>query len=267
MTTPRPRLLSRPPRPVLAAALVAAAVLGSVAMAAPGEAVAAPGEAVAANGEAVARQDELIAGLVHGNARFVSGALAPRDDGGRRASTAGGERPTIAVLGCADARVSPDLVLDRALGELHVVRTWGHVAGPLERANLELAARDLGAPLILVLGHERCGAVEAAVEDAARRRTRIPAGMRPLVEPIRATVKATAREGRDTAAYVEACVQAHVRETIRGLLRQSRVIRERVARGELILVGARYGLASGRLSIVVDPAAARALAPAPRARR
>lgn len=253
MKTNGSRPLRAPHRVGFAAALVAAAVAWSTATAAPGE--------------AGGRQDELIAGLVHGNARFVSGALAPRDDGGRRAATADRERPTIAVLGCADARVAPELVLDKALGELHVVRTWGHVAGPLERANLELATRDLGAPMILVLGHERCGAVEAAVEDAARRRTRTPVGMRPLLEPIRATVKATARGGRDTAAYVEACAQAHVRETIRGLLRQSRVIRERVASGDLVIVGARYGLASGRLSILVDPTAARALAPEARRRR
>lgn len=218
--------------------------------------------------EATSDPNSLIAALIHGNSRFVSGGPAARDDGGRRARTAGAQTPFAAVVGCADARVAPEFIFDRAIGELYVVRSSGGVAGTSERAALEHAVNGLGVPLLVVLGHEGCDAVAAAVESSSRRRAAVAPGLDAAVRAIAPAVRATPRDGRDTAAYIDACATEHVRATIRSLLSGSRLLADAVRSGRLTVIGARYGLVSGRVTLIVDPAASRALLPpARRARR
>jgi len=109
--------------------------------------------------------DEALARLKEGNARFVKGrAKRPNAGADRRAAVAGGQAPFAIIVSCADSRVPPELLLDQGIGDLFVVRTAGQALGDFEFASIEYAVEHLGAPFILVLGHERCGAVKATVE-------------------------------------------------------------------------------------------------------
>lgn len=111
------------------------------------------------------RKDDALARLREGNARYVKGRLKHPDSAPkRRTEIAGTQKPFAVILGCADSRVPPELVFDQGLGDLFVVRTAGQAIGDIELASIEYAVEHLGARFILVLGHERCGAVKATVE-------------------------------------------------------------------------------------------------------
>lgn len=103
--------------------------------------------------------------LIAGNRRFSTGASRhPRRDPARREEVSGGQHPVAAIVTCSDSRVSPEIVFDQGLGDLFVVRTAGNLLDTLGLASLEYAAEHLGVPLVVVMGHSRCGAVRAAAE-------------------------------------------------------------------------------------------------------
>ena len=111
---------------------------------------------------------EALARLKAGNQRFVASKLQhPRQDGKRRGELATSQHPFAIVLGCADSRTSPEVVFDQGLGDLFVLRVAGNVLNDETLGSIEYAVAHLGTPLILVLGHERCGAVKAAKETIA----------------------------------------------------------------------------------------------------
>ena len=106
--------------------------------------------------------------LVAGNRRFVGGAPRhPNQDAGHRAAVADGQHPFAVIVGCSDSRLAAEIIFDRGLGDLFVVRTAGHTAGPEVLGSVEYAVTVLGTPLVVVLGHDSCGAVQAARESAA----------------------------------------------------------------------------------------------------
>ena len=104
--------------------------------------------------------------LKDGNRRFVEGRGRAHDHHGRRTSTRGGQAPFAVVLTCSDSRVAPELLFDSGIGDLFVIRVAGNVAGTHERGSIAYAVEQLGTPLVVVLGHESCGAVTAAFEGA-----------------------------------------------------------------------------------------------------
>lgn len=124
------------------------------------------GAAQAAGGEAGVTPDAALRRLKEGNARFVKGRLKhPNGAPARRTAVAAHQSPFAVILSCSDSRVPPELVFDQGLGDLFVVRTAGQVVAELELGSIEYAVEHLGASLVLVLGHERCGAVKATVES------------------------------------------------------------------------------------------------------
>ncbi|MFD0204409.1 MULTISPECIES: carbonic anhydrase [Saccharothrix] len=185
--------------------------------------------------------------LLAGNRRFVAGAPQhPNQDSARRAEIAPGQRPFAVLFGCSDSRLAAEIVFDRGLGDLFVVRTAGHVVGSEVLGSIEYGAEVLDCPLVVVLGHDSCGAVGAA--RAAVESGTAPAGyIRDVVERVTPSVLAARAAGRVAADEVLA---EHVRHTVDLLLDRSRVLAERVDAGRSAVVGLCYRLAEGRADVV-----------------
>jgi carbonic anhydrase len=182
--------------------------------------------------------------LKEGNERFVAGRPAhPSQSVEHRASLAEGQRPIAVVFGCADSRVAAEIIFDQGLGNMFVVRTAGHVIDSAVLGSIEYAVAMLDVPLIVVLGHDSCGAVQAtltALDEGV-----IPRGyVRDLVERVTPSVLAGRREGLSKVDEFEA---RHVRETAAQLLSRSTTILERIPTGDLAIVGLTYRLADGRV--------------------
>ena len=184
--------------------------------------------------------------LKEGNERFVAGkAEHPNQSVDHRASLAGGQHPTAAVFGCADSRVAAEIIFDQGLGDVFVVRTAGHVPGPSVLGSLEFAVTMLDVPLIVVLGHDSCGAVKATLN--ALDSGEVPGGyVRDLVERVMPSILSGRRMGLSQVDEFEA---QHVRETAAQLLSRSTAISEAVAAGTLAIVGLTYQLADGRVEL------------------
>lgn len=179
--------------------------------------------------------------LMAGNERFVDGlAAGPNRDEARREETAeGGQRPVAAVLSCSDSRVPVEVVFDVGIGDVFVVRVAGSVAGGNERASLGYAVEHLGVPLIVVMGHTRCGAVGAAVEGGhvEGRLGELLAEIRPAVEEVRAA-------GVRAGSLATAATRAHVRRTVAAVSSEAG-ISAAVREGRVRVVGAMYDVQSG----------------------
>jgi carbonic anhydrase len=185
--------------------------------------------------------------LKEGNERFVVGNPAhPGQSVEHRASLAGGQRPTAVVFGCADSRVAAELIFDQGLGDMFVVRTAGQAIDSAVLGSIEFAVTVLGVPLIVVLGHDSCGAVKAAlaaIDDGA-----IPGGfVRDVVERVAPSILMGRRDG---LSRVDEFEERHVRETVAQLLSRSTAIAERVAAGTLAVAGGAYHLTDGRVVLL-----------------
>ncbi|MFE2142299.1 carbonic anhydrase [Streptomyces sp. NPDC059456] len=185
--------------------------------------------------------------LLAGNQRFVSGTPEhPNQDAARRTETAPSQQPFAVVFGCSDSRLAAEIIFDRGLGDLFVVRTAGHVAGTEVLGSIEFGVSVLNAPLVVVLGHDSCGAVAAACSALEDGQT--PGGfVRDVVERVTPSVLAARAAGRETA---EEILAEHIEHTVDLLLERSRVLAERVADGRLGVVGLSYRLADGSAQLV-----------------
>jgi carbonic anhydrase len=182
--------------------------------------------------------DEALARLVLGNRHYVTGGPRHPDlDSARRTELAGGQAPFAIILSCSDSRVAPEVVFDQGLGDLFVVRVAGNVANAIGIASLEYAAEHLGTRLIVVLGHERCGAVTAAVQGG-----KLPGHLPALMAALQPAVAA----GRDPHGDpVEGAMRANVELTAASLRTCGPILSELVEQGHLKIVGARYDLDTG----------------------
>ncbi|MFD3475920.1 carbonic anhydrase [Streptomyces sp. NPDC058695] len=187
--------------------------------------------------------------LMAGNQRFVSGACEhPNQDAVRRAEIAPSQQPFAVLFGCSDSRLAAEIIFDRGLGDLFVVRTAGHVAGAEVLGSIEFGVSVLDAPLVVVLGHDSCGAVAAACSALEDGQT--PGGfVRDVVERVTPSVLAARAAGRETA---EEILAEHIEHTVDLLLERSRVLAERVAAGRLAVVGLSYRLADGSAQLVAS---------------
>ncbi|MEU1587374.1 carbonic anhydrase [Micromonospora sp. NPDC005710] len=180
--------------------------------------------------------------LVAGNNRFVDGAPRhPNQDAGRRAAVADGQHPFAVIVGCSDSRLAAEIIFDRGLGDLFVVRTAGHTAGPEVLGSVEYAVTVLGTPLVVVLGHDSCGAVQAARESASTGTA--PSGhLRAVVDAVLPSLRRAEAEGVDD---IDGIVDIHIAQTVETLLSQSPVLADEVAQGRCAVVGVSYRLAAG----------------------
>ncbi len=183
-----------------------------------------------------------------GNQRFVAGTPAhPNQDAARRAETAPAQRPFAVLFGCSDSRLAAEVIFDRGLGDLFVVRTAGHVVGAEVLGSVEYGVEVLDCPLVVVLGHDSCGAIGAAC--AALETGVTPAGyIRDVVERVTPSVLAARAAGRVRPGEILA---EHVGHTVDLLLNRSRALAQRVADGRAAVVGLSYRLADGSADLVV----------------
>jgi carbonic anhydrase len=190
--------------------------------------------------------------LRRGNERFIAGEPEhPRQDVDHRTGLAARQRPLVAIFGCSDSRLSAEIIFDVGLGDAFVVRNAGQVISDSVLGSLEYAVGVLGVPLILVLGHDECGAVTAAIESQAADAAPLAPHIAKVVDRIVPAVRRVA--GGEPGAPIEtADVDAafvgreHLRDTVAELLESSEMISDAIAAGTLAIVGANYRLVEGR---------------------
>ncbi|WP_309111701.1 carbonic anhydrase [Saccharothrix sp.] len=201
--------------------------------------------------------------LLAGNQRFISGTPQhPHQDAARRAETAPGQRPFAVLFGCSDSRLAAEIIFDRGLGDLFVVRTAGHVVGPEVLGSIEYGASMLDCPLVVVLGHDSCGAV-AATRAALTDGVVATGYVRDLIERVTPSVLSARATG---LTQDDDIIAEHIRHTVALLLDRSRVLADQVTTGQTAVVGLSYQLADGGARVVTArglPMEAAAPNPAP----
>jgi carbonic anhydrase len=203
--------------------------------------------------------------MLRGNQRFVAGEPRhPRQDVERRNELAAEQKPLAALFGCSDSRLAAEIIFDLGLGDLFVVRNAGQVIADSIIGSLEYGVAVLGVKLILVLGHDECGAVKAAIQSQAPDAERLPPHIEHLIEPIIPAVRRIVGPQPDGRVLVDpsttdalAVGREHLRDTVAELLQRSPLIADAVAAGELAVVGANYRLADGTVDsdvvLGIDP--------------
>ncbi|MFE1552728.1 carbonic anhydrase [Streptomyces sp. NPDC058718] len=187
--------------------------------------------------------------LLAGNKRFVAGTPShPNQDAARRAELAPGQEPFAVVLGCSDSRLAAEIIFDQGLGDLFVVRTAGHVLGSEVLGSVEYATTVLGCRLVIVLGHDSCGAVaaaRAAVDDGLSANGFV----RDVVERVTPSILAARAAGLTEDSDI---IDEHIRHTVSLLMDRSRALSEQVSTGEVAVVGMGYQLAEGNARLVTS---------------
>jgi carbonic anhydrase len=193
--------------------------------------------------------DEALRMLLDGNQRFVSGAPQhPNQDAARRAETTPVQRPFAVLFGCSDSRLAAEIIFDRGLGDLFVVRTAGHVMGPEVLGSIEYGVSVLDCPLVVILGHDACGAV-AAARTALEDGVGASGYVRDVIERVTPSVLAARAAGLTEDDDI---IAEHVRHTGDLLLDRSRVLADRVNAGQAAVVGLAYRLSDGSARIVAS---------------
>ena len=191
--------------------------------------------------------DEALQFLLDGNTRFVVGrADHPNQDAARRAASANVQRPFAVLFGCSDSRVAAEIIFDRGLGDLFVVRTAGHLVGAEVLASIEYGVAVLDVPLVVVLSHDSCGAVGAALE-AHESAVTPPGHLRRIIERLTPEILAARAQG---VTDVDEVARFHGLATAQTLLEESALLRERVEAGLCGVAVLAYQLVDGRTHVV-----------------
>ena len=186
--------------------------------------------------------------LIEGNVRFVQVLFQGRNLLDLRSTLALGQQPEAAVLCCSDSRVPAEIIFDQSLGDLFVVRTAGLVLEPTSIGSLEYAVAHLHVPLLVIKGHESCGAVTAAVTHPETDEGHIGAIVQRIA-PAAAQARLTGKSGPD---LVEDATEQHLKSLEETLRRESRIIVDALDRGSLDLVVAKYLLHSGKVETLIS---------------
>jgi len=183
--------------------------------------------------------------IVEGNRRFVNGEPAhPRQDIDHREDIAERQTPFAALFGCADSRLSAEIIFDVGLGDLFVVRNAGQVIAETILGSLEYAVEVLKVPLILVLGHDECGAIRATMDAQEGKMNAEGTYIHNLVERITPTVLEAKAAGFHEIDEITAL---HIKDTIQEMIARSSLIQSRIQSGKLAVVGANYALSLGEV--------------------
>jgi len=179
--------------------------------------------------------------LAAGNHRFVLGKSAPHDFPAQRKALIKSQHPRVAVLSCSDSRVPPELVFDTGLGELFVVRSAGEDDDPLSIGSLEYAVEHLGSSVIVVMGHQSCGAVTAACSGGKSESTNLDAVVTPIAS-------SCAKMDPKRPETLDLAVRDHIHRVAEELLAKSELLKKVFDEGKLAIVEAYYSLETGEVS-------------------
>ena len=204
--------------------------------------------------------DEALQKLMDGNRRYVENQMTGNKlcDLPTRTSLAKSQKPYAIILSCSDSRVPPEMIFDKGLGEVFVVRVAGNVPDPVVLGSIEYAAEHLGSPLIMVLGHERCGAVTATVD--AKGKSTGSANIDAIVKAIEPNVKSAAKscdacKGEKNCSetkkgeLVECVIDANAKAVASNLTKRSKILNHLVAEKKIRIVAAKYDLDDGMVTL------------------
>jgi carbonic anhydrase len=188
--------------------------------------------------------------LQQGNARFVSGQTQPHDDYLKIKQTANAQTPKAIVLGCMDSRCAPEIVFDQGIGDILTIRVAGHVLNQDNIASLAFGTKALGASLIVVLGHTRCGAISAACKQNNPNEWQdMLATIQPAINTVEQQYNTTLC---DHPEYADEVAKQHVLNTAIGIPQQSKTIRDLLSTNKLAIVGAMYDASTGEVTFFDD---------------
>ena len=196
--------------------------------------------------ENVLSPDAALKRLMEGNARYVQGVSRRHDFKHEREALVGGQNPYAAILSCADSRIAPEYAFDSGRGDLFVCRVAGNFANDDTIASMEYAVAVLNTPLILVLGHDRCGAVDATIKSLKDDKP-LPGHIPSLVAAIAPAVKASAQQSGDALANA---IRQNVLDNVNKLKSASPILNAAVEQGKLKVVGGIYRLDTGRVDLL-----------------
>jgi len=189
--------------------------------------------------------------LREGNQRFVANIRSQETlpNHARRMQLAAGQEPFAIVLGCSDSRVPAEIVFDQGLGDLFVIRVAGNIVAPSQIGSVEFAAERFGTRLVVVLGHSRCGAVIATLEELNRPTDKQSRHLGSIVDRIRPSVEAliATERHRDADALIDDAVRANVRVSASQLRHGSQILEHLIQNEGLVVVGAEYSLETGHV--------------------
>ena len=187
--------------------------------------------------------------LLAGNARFIKGLTVEKHYIADRPGLAESQHPYAIILTCADSRLSPEAIFDESLGKLFVIRVAGNVSDPIILGSIEYAAEHLHASLLIVMGHESCGAVKAAVANSP-----VPPNIAKIVQRLRPAVEKARVYGRDENEVVDAAIKENVRYQVKMMTFESDVLSELVHEHKLRIVGGVYNLHTGKVEFMQEGA-------------
>ncbi|MGA2694585.1 MAG: carbonic anhydrase [Terriglobales bacterium] len=196
-----------------------------------------------------ASPDAVWADLMAGNQRFVAGKPRQRAVLPLRKKLASGQNPNVIILSCSDSRVPPELVFDQGLGDLFVVRTAGNVADPVALGSIEYAVEHINSPVLVVMGHQKCGAVSAACSGEKMPSDNLEAIMNKIGPAVNQAK--TYAKGDD---LLDAAVKENVGQSAKDLQTNSEIIRNAVQSGKLKIFEAEYSLDTGEVTRLNAPA-------------
>lgn len=185
--------------------------------------------------------DQIWSDLAAGNHRFVLGKTAAHDFPAQRKALTSAQHPRVAVLSCSDSRVPPELVFDTGLGELFVIRSAGEDDDPLASGSLEYAVEHLGSSMIVVMGHQSCGAVTAACSGAKAESVNLDAVVSPIASSC-AKIDPKKPESLDLA------VRDHIHRVAQEVLAKSEILKKAFDEGKLTIIEAYYSLDTGEVT-------------------
>jgi carbonic anhydrase len=191
---------------------------------------------------------EALQKLIEGNRRYVSArAEHPNQAAARREEVRAGQQPFAVVLGCSDSRVPPEIIFDQGIGDLFVIRVAGNTAHDSSiMGSIEYAVEHLGTPLVVVLGHEKCGAVTAAVE-AVETDTTLPGHLDQMIAPIKPAVQQVQNKSGN---LIENAIQANIEMVVAHIQASQPIVAHFVQEGNVKIVGACYSLQTGVVEFV-----------------
>ncbi len=194
--------------------------------------------------------DEALSKLMDGNLHFVANQITIRETStpSIREALATGQKPFAIILACSDSRVPPEIIFDQGLGEIFVVRVAGNVPDPVILGSIEYAAEHFNCPLVMVLGHKRCGAVTAAVQSQGPPHGNIGAIIKTIAPAVKQAKKDV--KGAGKSDLVESAIDNNIKLVAKSLLKQSPVIRSLVDEGKLKIIGAKYDLDDGKVRLL-----------------
>lgn len=205
--------------------------------------------AFAAAGGAAVSADEAIKRLMEGNKRYVESKMTDclRTTKKTREILSKGQHPYAIILSCSDSRLPPEIIFDKTFGEIFVIRVAGNVTDPIVIGSIEYAAKEFGPPLIMVLGHQRCGAVTAAVDAHGKPEGNISSLIQSITPAVQKAKQGAEEKSRED--IIEQAVDININLVTESIMEHSPMIRRLVREGKVKIVKAKYNLDDGKVTL------------------